>query len=499
MTARFAQLSPSARDLGATATAWGDRWWDPEVALLWNPDGAFEEAPEGRHWHLVPQSAWYALGLMLRDEGDDRMQAHRVINAVIDTQYHAPGTVWDGTFARFLEWPDPPDDARIWVDYDPNWRQFVGTTFMLALRLFGDTLPDDLVLRMEASIAHAVRGEDPDRVTPSYTNIALMKAWLEVEFGTRTGHPELIAAGEDLARAIVDRYEGQGAFEEYNSPTYYGIDLYALRLWRVESSSSALPGWGEQLESALWTDIAAFTHAGLDNLSGPWTRSYGMDMGCYLGALALWEWTALGRQHAHLPDLDGPFAHGHDLFLGPCAAWLGADIPAAAAAELREFSGERLVERVVASEPRRVATAWLEPSSMIGAEASDPGWPAWGQYHPLTLHWRRPDGGVGWLRLRHRAPVSAVASRRSVVAVCRPHPRHGPQPTTIEIHAPGLGADAITGSRWMLPGLIVDVDATAPIDRVTVDGDHLTVHHRPVDTDATWQLTIAEDPDTSQD
>ena len=492
MTARFTDLAGPARDLGATATAWGDQWWDPEVDLLWNPEGAFEDAPEPRHWHLVPQSAWYALALMLRGEGDDRDRAHRVINAVIDTQYNAPGHPWDGTFARFLEWPDPPPDARIWVDYDPNWRQFVGTTFSLILQLFDATLPDDLVLRMEVSIAHAVAGEVPDRVPPSYSNIALMKAWLEVEHGTRTGSPSIVESGENLAAAVVERFDRHGAFEEYNSPTYYGIDLYALRLWRTRSSSASLRAWGERIEEALWTDVAAFYHAGLRNLCGPWSRSYGMDMGCYMGAMGLWVWAALGREVAPVPDLDGPFEHGHDLFLGGCAALLGADIPPVAVAEFMELSGERLVTRTVSSDPERVASAWIEPAVMMGAEASGDGWSAWGQYHPVTVHWHLPGGGVGWLRLRHRAPVVAEVVRRVLTAVCRPHPRHGPQETTIEIHVPGIGVEAIDGTRWTFPGLRLDVEATARVAEVSVDGDHLTVHYEPVDADTTWRATVVD-------
>jgi hypothetical protein len=492
--ARFVALDPSARDLGETTMTWADQWFDPDVSLLWNPEGAFEESPEGRRWHLVPQSAWYALGLLLRDQGDDHERAFRVIDAVIATQYDARGAVWDGTFARFLEWPDPPPDARMWVDYDPNWRQFVGTTFLLALDVFEPDLPGEVVERMDRAVARAVVGEDPGRVAPSYSNIALMKAWLEVEHGTRAGRDEIVSSGEALAEAVVERFDEHGAFEEYNSPTYYGIDLYALRLWRVRSSSSRLREWGARLEAALWEDLSAFYHAGLGNLSGPWTRSYGMDMGRYVGALGPWMWAALGREHAPLPSFDEPFDHGHDLLLGPSAALLGADIPEAAGQRLTRFSGERLVERVVSSEPHRVATAWLERHLMLGAESSEPGWPAWGQYHPATAHWRCPDGSVGWIRLRHRAPTSATVTKRTLTATCRPHPRHGPQPIIVEIHAPGAEPAAIAGSVWDLPGLTARVECTSSPSEVHIEGDLLLVRYDPVDAEVTWRLSIAAIP-----
>ena len=47
------------------ATAWADRWWDEERGLLWNPPGSFDdEGLPPRSAHLVPQSGWYAAGLL---------------------------------------------------------------------------------------------------------------------------------------------------------------------------------------------------------------------------------------------------------------------------------------------------------------------------------------------------------------------------------------------------------------------------------------------------
>ena len=165
-------------DLAATATTWMDRWWDPEANLLWNMEGSFDDhGIAARTLHVVPSSAWYVCGLLHRDGEGDVDRAVRCIEALCDLQYDAPGTVWHGTFARFAESPEPQEGAVEWVDYDPNWRQFVGTAFALAIEDVGDHLPVEVVSRMRDAIDLAVDGEPPGRVPPHYSNIALMKAW----------------------------------------------------------------------------------------------------------------------------------------------------------------------------------------------------------------------------------------------------------------------------------------------------------------------------------
>ena len=142
--------------LAERATAWADSAWDEARGLLWNPHGSFDDdglAP--RSVHMVPQSAWYAVGLLARGDTD---RAERVLSELCGLQYDRPGTVWDGTFARFAEWPEPPETGAVeWIDYDPNWRQFLGTTFAVILDAF-DVSPQ-LAARLRAAIDRAVAGE----------------------------------------------------------------------------------------------------------------------------------------------------------------------------------------------------------------------------------------------------------------------------------------------------------------------------------------------------
>jgi hypothetical protein len=455
-------MTEHSDDLIRTTTAWMDQWWDDDAALLWNPPGSYEEARAApRTLHMVRETGWYALGLLARG---DTERAQRAIAAVCSTQYQEPGTVWHGTFPRFPEERRPTGDARIWIDYDPNWRQFVGTTLALAVELYAEAIP----ARALDTIALAVAGEPAGRVRAWYSNIALMKAWLDAWWGARTNDSGLSAEGESFAAAVVALFDRHGAFDEYNSPTYYGIDFYALALWRSHPPTARFREWGERIEATLWNDLSRWYHAGLRNVCGPYTRAYGMDIATYVSDLSLWIWAAVGRGLAPLPRLEaGVIDHSHDLCFGPAIASLGAEVPAAAAEHLRSFTGERTVEQTLRVDPARAATGWLGDAAMVGGERNPIGLGGWRQFHPATIHWSRPDGTVGWLRLFPPGPVDAVASPRRLAVTCVVAAGD-----KIEIEVgPTCGPTTDFGSKdWTLPGLHLEVSVRGAITGAPVTG-----------------------------
>lgn len=474
-------------DLAAATLAWSEQWLDPEVALLWNPEGSLDGEAPPQSVHLVPQSAWFALGLLARDGAGDRATAAAVFDSLLGCQYDQPGEVWHGTYRRLYETPDPGPDAVEWIDYDPNWRQFLGTTFALALRRFPDRLDPGLVRRIEASIRLAVAGEPPDRVQPSYSNIALMRAWLEIECGRRDGDRALIERGEQLGVAVADRFDRFGTFDEYNSPTYYGVDLYALALWAREPVSEVLEARGTAIERDLWIDTAAYYHAGLRNLCGPYTRSYGTDMRRYAGLLGLWIWDAVGAEHAAYPDLTQRFEHSHDTTMGPPTALLGAAVPEEAVPHLTAFRGEREVERRIGEAPDRTASAWLAEEVMLGGERTDLGVYAMWQFMPATAHWAE-----GTLRVEHHAPTSAIASPGRLTVQTQPHHTEGPKPVAFVVEAPGAEPAGVRGGRWQLPGIELRLSGPgADGAQATPLGDALLWIELPApDGPATYDLEI---------
>lgn len=407
-------MTEAAQGLLKVSLEWMDQLWDERLGLLRNPDYGNCVVGDQTTMHLVRETCWYALGLLLRGTEGDSWRAQAALYAVLEHQFDEPGTAYHGSFRRSPEEPSPPAEPVMWRDYDPNWRQFIGTGLALVLRGFEQELPEDLLARIEQAIQLTVEGEPPDRVSPAYSNIALMKAWLEAFVGQRFGDRSRAQGAMSLAREIQTRFQSYGAFEEYNSPTYYGIDLYALALWRSCVVAEPLKNMGSTMEAALWRDIARYYHAGLKNLAGPYDRSYGMDMTRYAAMLGLWIWAAHGPKYAPFPDPQTSFDHAADFCFAPCVAALGAAIPSDVENGFRTFEGKRQVSQTIAASPLRIATTWLSASLMIGAEHTSSTRVSQGQFHGATAHWRTPSQEVAWLRLRSEIPVDAKVTKTTL-------------------------------------------------------------------------------------
>jgi hypothetical protein len=441
-----------------TCMAWMDERWDDEAALLW---------AVRRDRHLTRDTAWYALGLLQRGGDADVERARRALHAVIDTQFVTHGAPYDGTFRRAPEEPDPPADPVMWVHYDPNWRQFIGTTFALICDRF--SVPRHLEQRMRQAIDRAVAGEPDDRVAPTYANIALMKAWLDAW----AGHEDRADA---FAHRIAGHFAENGTFLEYNSPTYYGINLFALALWRT--STSKLASLGAEIEKALWRDIARFYHAGLRNVCGPYDRAYGMDMTSHATPLGLWIWSVVGQaERAPFPDTSRRFSHPHDICFAPCVAAFDALVPDDALPHLTTFSGERTIQQTITGSPSRIATAWLSDDVMLGAQTGPPSGIGWFQHHHATIHWRRDDASIGWTRLRPDVVADATARPGELRITTS-----STQPIVFDVHP----EPQLVSTGWSVDGLDISVET----DALTVRIEDGAVVYEPAPGTTTFVVSV---------
>jgi hypothetical protein len=277
---------------------------------------------------------------------------------------------------------------------------------------------------------------------------------------------------EAWAEEVNRLYREHNAFEEYNSPTYYGVDLYGLALWRRHGATPRMRELGAALEASLWRDIAGYYHAGMRNLCGPYDRAYGMDLTRYVSLVGVWLGLVLEPDLVPLPPLTGPLEHGGDLLAAPTYTAIGAVIPDDALASFRDFDGERAFTRPISGP--RIATAWLGRDVMIGAEETGltRGADTKKQLHAATVHWRAPDSSVGWMVLRHSPAVDARAAKNALTIATLPGD------TMFEVAARGATAASVTRGHWALPGLSVTVESDAKEFDARTVGRFVELHYR---------------------
>jgi hypothetical protein len=449
----LASLTPNARQIFLDSMHWGDHYFDSHTDFLLSPSPQAKSVPSGKRHYTVRASGWYALGLLLRNGKGDQDRAIHILNAMLAMQYDEPGKPWDGTFRRTPDEPEPPANAVMWHDFDPNWREFIGTTFVMVLEEFPDRIPDRLARRMDQSIVRAVAGEIHEhRLVPTYTNPALMFGFLWNYAAVRNHRADWIAQSTAWQQNLYHLYEQHHAFAEFNSPTYCGVDLYALGLWRKYGSTPRIREMGQEMEAGLWRNLATFYNADLRNLSGPFDRSYGMDMTNYVSVVGVALSAALGPGLAPLPPLQLPITHMGDLWYAPEFAILDVHIPADAMQAFRGFQGERRVRKQITDQ--RIATAWIGRHLMYGGEITGKtkGILGHSQFHAATVQWRTPAGAIGWIQLIQAPPLDAVAGPHGLKLSCSGSVR-------FRIHAPGIHAADLKRSEWVLPGLVIHTDS----------------------------------------
>ncbi|MDR3724721.1 MAG: hypothetical protein P4K83_09580 [Terracidiphilus sp.] len=457
----LATMNGRSRALFLETMRMNGKYWDPAVGLIHAPlyvPGApvpdthkTDSHSYGSHTALIRETSFYALSLLIRDAPGDRKAAASAIDAVLQQQFTQPGFRWYGTFRRGPEEPVPGDDARKWYDWDPNWREFIGTTLEMILIEYPDRIPPELADRMYKSIDLAVQGEiDEKRLIPSYTNPALMFGALldfAANHDNRADWKQLSATWNEKVFALFDKH---GAFAEYNSATYYGVDMLGITMWRDYGSTEHMRAMGTTMEAGLWHDVAALYHPGLRNICGPWDRSYGMDMETFPSLIALWMAADMNEAQLPLPPLDK--IEGYTVAYMPQVAVLGSRIPPADLAKLKSFAGEHAFRRQI--DDTRVATAWIGKRAIWGGEftgkTDQVGKDS--QFRPLTVQWRTPSGEIGWVAIASSPMLDVTASKEGLEISTTGDLR-------LRVHAKGLDPAKLTEKLWTVPGLSIAVAA----------------------------------------
>jgi hypothetical protein len=359
-------LPQYAQELFTESMAWMDTFYDPQAGYLY--DLSAQTALD----HETRSSSWYALGLLARNQDDDVKQAEKVVNNIVSGQFRNESQQWYHHFpvrrAILTEsgmetirssqknrlWEvqltnNPSTVAGIQTGEGKSWvlrrcptryggmerppglyfqvyfsssllvnltsPRFVGTTFVMILEEFGSLLGASTVSAIHQSLyvtsvgdSYRVGGVDDDNLYPSYSNPAIMRAFVSTYVGQQQNDTNMTRAGENEAQEIIDLFERANTLSEFNSGTYTGVSLFALTLWvKYLPEDHFMHQRGRLMIEETWKAVGELWHADLKNMAGPWDRAYGFDMKRYLSLLALWFWTIVGKEAAGLVRYVGSF------------------------------------------------------------------------------------------------------------------------------------------------------------------------------------------------
>lgn len=300
----------------------------------------------------------------------------------------------------------------IYNSWDPNWRGFVGTAFIIMLEEFPNLISSNLTSYMLESLfnntvgdSYRVGGVDNDNLYPSYSNPSIMRAFVAGWTGRRLNEANMTQSGENYATAIIELFDRANTLSEFNSGTYAGVSMFALTLWAKYMPQDSVMGQnGPSMLKHTWESISSLYHAGLKNVAGPWDRTYGYDMNKYLSILSLHIWAYLGQDVAPISSRPVAMSHSSDFAISPMIAVLSPfanslidSIPSNVTSALSTFPGEHTVATSAFSPPYdlypRNISAWLSDGISIGGEQFNEtviGGPSIAQssFNPGVIQWQ---------------------------------------------------------------------------------------------------------------
>jgi hypothetical protein len=342
--------------------------YDPAGGMLRQPFGSpgYHTKFKGGYVHGTRPALEYAVALLDTGEEPWRARAEDILRRVTALQDQDPASRTYGIWSWFLEEPlaqmSPPD----W-----NWADFCGVQLLQVARDHRSRLTPEVAKMVDDAIRHAARSIERRNVGPSYTNIAIMGTYVTLVASEFYGWDDLHAYAMKRLRRFHDYTKEQGAFTEYNSPTYTVVAVSELGRLRLHARDEEALRLVEDLYRVAWEDIAAHFHPPTRQWAGPHSRCYSTLLG--RGTLAFLQRGTggrvdLGADEPGLADLRLPVPCPDDLV--PRFASLGAT--------------QDVVKTYLKGDPPIVATTHLDPSFALGsANRSN----FWNQCRPLVAYW----------------------------------------------------------------------------------------------------------------
>ena len=329
-----------------------------------------------------------AMALLFRNENSDRENAIKILWWVLQQQHQNENEKIYGA------WKTSVVNDKL----DHNWREFVGCDLIIIYRNHKEVLPAELLAKIKDGLVHAAMGAMKRDVTPQYTNISVMSAFLMNYVGSAFDIQELSEAGIQKAHDIHALFHRYNTFSEFNSPTYDGVSMVGFALWR-ELSQGEMKSMGIKLEQSLWKEIAAHYNPTLKNFSGPYFRAYGMDINKYVSITGLWIAIAMNDETlAPLPK-DGGAKYFEVSNIAPIYH-LGLSISEPTWQALKSpvkprFLDQRIPNNIFAGDSVKHATIQMNQNWMMGGLEGNRR--PWNQIYTGTIHWMGNESETEWL------------------------------------------------------------------------------------------------------
>lgn len=244
---------------------------DPAEAMLCIPFSSpgYHTKLTGGMVHPTRESLWYAGALMDTGAEDDESTALRIFEKVLTLQDTDSVSPTYGIWPWFLEEPLSAMDRPDW-----NWADFCGALLLEVMLNHAHRIPSPLAAKMDAAILHAARSIERRNVESSYTNIAIMGSFVTLVAAESYGLDGLHAYALDRLRRLWSYTKEQGAFTEYNSPTYTIValdELSRMQRYILDPEAQEITA---RLYRMAWEEIAQHFHVATQQWAGPHSRCY---------------------------------------------------------------------------------------------------------------------------------------------------------------------------------------------------------------------------------
>jgi len=355
---------------------------------------------------------------------------------------------------------------------------------------FENMLDPQLVKDIETSLFYAAvshmrrNGTAPDNLILGYTNPQYMGNLLVGWIGERLNNQTFINFANTRGAELYELFTGNGSntLAEYNCPTYYGEDIFALAaIIKYGAKQSVLTQHAPFILTEVWKDIANHYNPYLGNVAGPYDRAYARDMPTHSAIIGQYWWGMFGYDTAPVP-WKGNDDFRYDLAQGPSLALLMSTVSSVISPDTKTkllvpFEGERFLNKTIredlATDVLRHAQSWLSKELMIGGQTLAEDVNRGKQFVPAIVHWasdktHKPFPYGGWFSLYPTA--STIISEVG--------------PRTLAISYPNItqdGTDLFTymiggiPPQWSLNGNIVNGFTDLPCLSVNVSAPGLEI------------------------